>query len=129
MLPSLAVMLGGAVGALLRYAVGQALPYAPWTTLGINWLGCFILGFFLIITMTREGQMRIPNSLRLAISTGVLGGFTTFSTFSVETLTLLQKGDLGRALGYVLASLLGGVVLAWLGTLAARQVQKAGERA
>lgn len=126
MVPSFAVMLGGAVGALLRYGAAQLLPHGYLTTLGINGLGCLILGFFLIITTAESGEVRVPHAFRLGISTGVLGGFTTFSMFSVETWGLLENGDWAEALFYVGSSLLGGLLMAWLGTLLARKVRRAG---
>ncbi|WP_198299800.1 fluoride efflux transporter FluC [Tumebacillus avium] len=112
-----ALMIGGALGASLRLLTGVLLPFGAWTTLGINGLGCLLLGFFL--TYTAGGRLSEP--LRTGISAGVLGGFTTFSTFSVETIAFLQKGLWLQAASYVAASLLGGVILAWCGMLAARK--------
>ncbi|TCP55967.1 CrcB protein [Tumebacillus sp. BK434] len=117
-----ALIFGGALGALLRLLTGLLLPFGAWTTLGINGLGCLLLGFFLPYT----AGGRLPEPLRLGISAGVLGGFTTFSTFSVETLSFLHKGLWLQAALYAAGSLVGGVCLAWCGTLAARKARKAG---
>jgi CrcB protein len=117
-----AVMIGGAAGASLRFLAEAAVPIGAWTTLGVNWLGCLLLGFFLTYTAQNSSMSEV---LRTGISAGVLGGFTTFSTFSVETLTFLQKGLWFQAALYVLASLFGGLMLAWCGFVAARKAGRA----
>lgn len=112
----LAVSLGGGLGAVLRWLAGTSVPGGPWTTMGMNWIGCLALGFF-----GTWALQRVPETVRLGVGTGVLGGFTTFSTFSVETLRFLQAGEVGAAVFYVGASLIGGVLLAALGIRLARR--------
>lgn len=116
----LLVMLGGALGSALRYGLGawvQALagPGFPWSTFLVNTSGSFLIG--VVLRLSLEGGLSAEARLFLAV--GLLGGYTTFSTFSWETLTLLQGGEWLRAWGYVLGSVLLGfaAVLAgyWLG--------------
>lgn len=103
----------GIAGALLRYGIGAAAG-AWWDhsfpgTLIINMLGCLALGLFLA---------RVPaNSLwKATIGSGLIGSFTTFSTFSVETVKLAQEGRAALACGYAFASLAGGLLAAWVGS-------------
>lgn len=111
---ALLVALGGAVGAVLRYAVGvwavQAGPNPrwPWGTLAVNLLGSLAIGL-LAPTLARH------DALRLLVVTGVLGGFTTFSAFSLDALALLHAGRTGAALAYVAVSTVGGLALCALG--------------
>ncbi|WP_309572848.1 fluoride efflux transporter CrcB [Deinococcus sp.] len=117
------VMLGGAVGAAARYGVQLALaPLAvragfPVAVLLINVVGSFLLG----VTVALAGRGAVPEAARLAVGTGVLGAFTTFSTFSVELDGLLGAGRSGAAGLYALLSVVLGVLAAILGrTLGAR---------
>ncbi|MCM2534074.1 fluoride efflux transporter CrcB [Neobacillus pocheonensis] len=123
----LAVGTGGFIGAILRYSVGRVISTPsgfPFGTLVINLLGCLFLAWFFTITAKR---LNINANLKLAIGTGFTGAFTTFSTFSVETLNLLRSNQILIALVYVLVSILGGITLALLGAkLASINVQ--GER-
>jgi CrcB protein len=112
----LLVALGGALGSLLRYALGAWVqdflgPGFPYSTLAINALGSFFLG--LVVGLSLEGVL--SGEARLFLAMGVLGGFTTFSTFSYETVLLLQDGEALKALAYVGLSVGLGVVLALLG--------------
>ncbi len=112
-----AVGLAGSVGALLRYEAGlwthSWWPFTfPLATLAINLTGCLALGWFTAWAARRPG---LPEWLRLGIGTGLIGAYTTFSTFSVETLTLLRDGQAGAAALYVGASLIGGLAFAWAG--------------
>jgi CrcB protein len=112
----LLVMMGGAIGSLLRYLVGawvQGLlgPAFPWSTLFVNALGSLLIGA--VVRLSLEGAL--SGEARLFLAMGVLGGFTTFSTFSYEALILLQDGEVLKALAYVLASLFLGLFLAYLG--------------
>ena len=107
--------MGGAVGSGLRYAVGLTLPGItsgfPWATLTVNLVGSFAIGW--IAASVQQGQL--SENARLLLAVGLLGGFTTFSSFSLETLLLLQQGRLPAALLYISSSLLLGI----LGTVAA----------
>lgn len=117
-----AIAAGGVVGALARYGLGVGFPTAtgtfPATTLAINLTGSLLLGLLVGVLVSRERAHRL---LRPALGTGVLGGYTTFSTFAVEADRLVGSGHVGVAAGYVAASLVGGVAAAALGlVLAAR---------
>jgi CrcB protein len=105
----LIVFFGGGVGAALRYwlsgAVYRYLPADfPYGTLAVNISGCFLIG---ILMSVQEGRFEFEPSLRLLIGIGILGGFTTFSTFSYETAALLRDGQAIQASMNILASLLG----------------------
>ena len=109
-----AIALGGAAGTLARFGVG-AYPQRfsgtfPFSTLAINVLGSLLLGFFMRYFL---GTAAAPE-LRVGLTIGFCGGFTTFSTFSYETVRLLEQGSYGRAATYVASS----VVLSMLATLA-----------
>lgn len=113
-----AVAVGGGVGAFLRFAVGAWVvhhhPAAkfPWATLAVNWVGCLLIG---LIYGWVEDRTMLGVSMRYFLITGLLGGFTTFSAFGVETLYLFKRGESLMAWSYILASVTGGLVLAWQG--------------
>ncbi|MCK9542696.1 MAG: fluoride efflux transporter CrcB [Novosphingobium sp.] len=111
---SLLVASGGAVGSWLRYMVGHAWTKAigpvaasafPWATLTVNVVGSFAMGL-LAGWLARHGTG--GEAWRLLLGVGVLGGFTTFSAFSLEFALLVERGDLGLAAGYVALSLAAG---------------------
>jgi CrcB protein len=120
----LAIAAGGALGALLRYwtsvtvhgRLGAAFPYG---TLTVNVLGSLLMGFLYIWLIER---MAAGPALRAFLLIGVLGAFTTFSTFSMETLNLMESGQFGKALLNVVASVVVCVAAAGAGVLAARQL-------
>ena len=108
----LLVMLGGAFGAGARHLFGRATlsawgPNYPWGTLGVNLLGGLLMGV-LAGTLARIGEG--GESWRLLLGVGVLGGFTTFSAFSLDAINMMQRGDWSMALGYVLASVIGSLL-------------------
>jgi fluoride exporter len=113
--------LGGVVGALARWGVGTAVPHSPdqwpWATLLVNLTGCLVLGALLGAVFAAH-----PDHpwLRPFLGTGVLGGYTTFSTFAVETVELADAGAWVPAVGYVVASVLGGVLAAAAGVVLGR---------
>lgn len=113
----LMVALGGGLGACARFALsGLMLPYTlqekfPWPTFTVNILGCFIAG--LLFAVAEKHNVFSPN-LRLFLFTGVLGGFTTFSAFGLETFYLIRRGDYLIAGSYVLASVLCGLAVLML---------------
>ena len=117
-MPSLIlVMLGGAVGAGARHLVGRAAlslwgPGYPWGTLIVNLAGGLAMGL-LAGSLARFGQG--GENWRLLLGVGVLGGFTTFSAFSLDVMVMLERGDWSTALGYVLASVIGAVAALALG--------------
>ncbi len=112
----LIVMLGGAIGAGLRHLVGAAAlarfgPGFPWGTLTVNLAGGLLIGL-LAGWLVRAGG---SEATRLFLAVGLLGGFTTFSAFSLETYLMLQRGELGIAALYVGSSVIGAIVLLFLG--------------
>jgi CrcB protein len=115
------VMLGGAAGSLARYLVGSALmsrlgPQFPFGTFVVNVSGSFLIG--LLMTLFTERLQPHPN-LRLLLVIGFLGGYTTFSSFEWETLTLVKDGSRWLGLLNVAGSFLLGYAAVWLGALIA----------
>lgn len=109
MIHLLLVALGGAIGASLRHLSGMALmrwlgPSFPYGTLFVNIAGSFAMGLLIGWLAKRTGGA--SNELRLFLATGLLGGFTTFSAFSLDVANLWQRGEISLAFGYVLASVL-----------------------
>ncbi|MBS3820589.1 MAG: fluoride efflux transporter CrcB [Planctomycetes bacterium] len=111
---------GGAAGALCRYGLSETITTHvgkgfPWGTLAVNLAGCFAIGMAIHLVPTPKA----PHELSWLIITGFLGAFTTFSTLSLETHTLLRDGAYAAAAAYVLTSVLAGVALCaagfWLG--------------
>ena len=118
MLNCLVVALGGGIGACLRYLIGliplkESFTF-PVKTLFINLLGCFVIG--LIAAIAAKTTSLSPRTV-LFIKTGLCGGFTTFSTFALETETLLKTRHIGLAMLYVALSVVVGVGLAFAGQL------------
>lgn len=105
------VALGGGIGCACRFAIGHhfgKLGSFPWATFGINVAGSLLLGVLFIVAKDR------PTLLAL-LGAGFCGGFTTFSTFSLETLAMLQSGRWIEAAAYAQGSVLAGLLGAWLG--------------
>jgi len=124
MLVYLAIAIGGTLGCWARYAMtnmiqsiyGRDFPYA---TLLINVLGSFLMGFLFIETLER---LAVSPYIRIGILTGFLGGFTTFSTFAMETLLLAEQGEGGKSILYVALSLILGFFAAFGGAYIARNL-------
>jgi CrcB protein len=116
MLKLLLLFAAGGVGALLRYGLGAAVQrhaaVFPAGTLTVNLLGCLAAGF---AAAAMAGVPGFREEYRIAILGGLLGSFTTLSTFSVETLRLWEVGRHTAAVVYVLGSVIGGLLLAWMG--------------
>lgn len=107
----LLVMIGGGIGAALRYLLGLASlralgPGYPWGTLGANVIGGFVMGLVAGWLATRAAG---GEAIRLFVAVGILGGFTTFSAFSLETMLMIERGELVPALLYVLVSVIASV--------------------
>lgn len=109
------VFLGGGLGAALRWLASTAISGVS-GTLVVNVVGCFLLGF---LAAPGTGA---PGRARLVLGTGVLGGFTTYSTFNLELVEMLARGQAARAAGYLAATVVGGLVAGalgfWLGGVA-----------
>lgn len=116
-MPSLLlVMLGGAVGAGARHLFGRFMlaalgPGFPWGTLGVNLIGGLLMGL-LAGGLARTGG---SEAWRLLLGVGVIGGFTTFSAFSLDTVTMIERGDAGVGLAYVAVSVIGSVAALYAG--------------
>ena len=113
----LCVGLGSFVGGSLRYVVGRWLPAFtghgfPYATLAVNLVGCLLIGFF--YGLFERGQLLNPH-LRLFLTVGICGGFTTFSTFMNESFQLLKNDDFFFLLFYLTLSLIGGFAFLYMG--------------
>lgn len=102
------VAFGGALGSMARYGLGNALTLAlgaefPWGTLLINVLGSFVISFFGVLT-GMNARLPLPAEARIFVTVGICGGFTTFSSFSLQTVELARLGQPGRAALYVALS-------------------------
>ena len=113
--------LGGALGALARWGIAEALPAAPpgwpWATLLVNLTGCLLMGALVAVLTARSPE---PTWARPFLAVGVLGGYTTYSAFAVEVVELVEAGAPVLAAGYVLVSVLGGVLAVAAGAMAVR---------
>jgi fluoride exporter len=112
-----AVALGGAVGSLARYSLDRLIERRsfavfPWATFTINATGCLLIGLVIAALVDRD---HTPAWLRLGLVMGVLGGYTTFSTFAQETLDLIEEGRIDVAALYAFGSLALGVLAVFLG--------------
>ncbi len=106
MIGFVAVAAGGAVGSTLRYGFNLALPrmlggHFPWATFFVNAIGCFAMGYLTALLAVKFSD---DVNLRLFLQTGLLGGFTTFSAFSLDFVTLMQRGEITLAAGYAVGS-------------------------
>jgi CrcB protein len=123
MLPYVLVAIGGAIGSTLRYGTGVAVGSLwrdafPLGTLLINIAGSLVMGLFvgLLARLLPPWQ----NEARLFFAVGVLGGFTTFSSFSLDAITMLERGDALPAAIYVVVSVIGGLLALWVALLVMR---------
>ncbi|MCS4309130.1 CrcB protein [Rheinheimera pacifica] len=117
MLTYLAVAVGGAVGACLRFGINELMVNVlgksfPFGTLLVNILGSFVLGW--LFALFSSGVLAV-SPWRALIAIGLIGAFTTFSTFSLDTVLLIQQGDWLKAIANVLLNVLLCLTLAWLG--------------
>ncbi|MGB5277146.1 MAG: fluoride efflux transporter CrcB [Gammaproteobacteria bacterium] len=118
------IAMGGAIGAVLRYSasvgvyslLGRGFPYG---TLFVNVTGSLLMGILSVLMLERYD---IGAEWRAAVLVGVLGAFTTFSTFSIETLNLLEQGDVMRAATNIVLSVLACLAAVWFGVLLGRQL-------
>jgi CrcB protein len=129
LMASLNVAVGGAAGSVLRYHAGRVVTNLapagsafPWGTLAVNVAGSLMMGA--LIGWLARGSLSEPGaeSARLLLGVGLLGGFTTFSAFSGELVTMLHRGQMGMAAGYVAASLVAGVAAVLAGLVTAQSI-------
>lgn len=120
----IAIAAGGAVGSVLRYwlstwvyaLAGRGFPYG---TLVVNVLGCFAVGVLFVVLLERLSDDTV---LRAGLLIGLIGGFTTFSTFSLETFNLIEEGEWLKALLNMAGSVVLGLGATWIGVLLGRQL-------
>jgi len=121
MMDYLAVAAGGALGCVCRYAM-QQMPMLDgdrtWPTLAVNILGCLLIGLVATLVDSHGGY----RTLRLIVVTGFLGGFTTYSTFALDTATLVRSGEMLRAFGYMAMTLAGGYGAFLIGQFTAEKI-------
>jgi CrcB protein len=121
----ISVALGSIVGAVARFlvsvlCVSQFGDGFPWGTLFVNVTGSFVIGFYAALTGP-DGRLLVSARQRLFVMVGICGGYTTFSAFSLETLRLVQSGNVQTALVYLLVSIITWIASVWIGhALAAR---------
>lgn len=124
MLSAIAVFLGGGIGASLRYLFSlfakKHFGLTHWATFIINILGCLFLGF--IASLSINNPQLLETHLYLFLTTGIAGGFTTFSTFSSENIELLQKGNIFKSFSYISLSLTLGLFAVYCGFALAKLV-------
>ncbi|WP_225095943.1 fluoride efflux transporter CrcB [Streptomyces sp. CoH27] len=117
------VAIGGALGACGRYGLSLAWPTPPgsfpWATFWTNVIGCAVIGVFMVLITDVWAAHRL---IRPFFGTGVLGGFTTFSTYAVEIRRLVDGGRLGIGLAYLAATLCAALAAVWLASAAARRI-------
>ena len=118
-----AVALGSSIGGVFRNAIGEALPTAcatcfPWSTLTVNLLGSLVIGCFATLSAP-NGRILVGNATRHFVITGVCGGFTTFSMFSLETVERLQQGMLDVAMMNVVGTTAFCLLAVWIGHVTA----------
>ena len=117
-----AISVGASCGALCRWGMVLLMQRwlgtgYPWATLFVNALGSFALGFLVIYFLDRT---HLSDLLRLLLTVGFLGSFTTFSTFSVETVRLMEQGSITMSLVHTVGSVVLCIFMAWLGMLVAK---------
>ena len=116
--------LGGAIGAGLRYIVGNVFlrvfgPSFPWATLFVNVAGSLAMGLLIGVLARRTGT---PNEVRIFLATGLLGGFTTFSAFSLDAIAMWERGENLATAGYVVGSVVLSLSALFVGLLLVRSI-------
>lgn len=117
------VGIGGFVGAIMRYAVGLMIPYQltfPIATLTVNLFGSFLLTY---VTFNLFKRFTISEKIKILLTTGLLGSFTTFSTLSAEIITLIENDKFILAFIYIIITVFGGLFMAYLGYLSQRRAE------
>lgn len=123
-----AIAVGGGIGTVARYLLSQAFPAGhgvPWAIFAINVSGCFAIGLVMVYMLDVWPPRRL---LRPFLAIGLIGGYTTFSTYAAGILSLIQDHALARADAYALTSVAAGLVAVWCGVAAARRMSAAPHR-
>jgi CrcB protein len=128
----LVIGIGGALGSMLRFGVGTFIDSSvtksgqifPWGTIVVNITGCFLIGLIATISAPGTGRFMIPPLLLRFITIGILGGYTTFSSFTLQTLNLWNANQRGGAAANVLISVVLCLVGVWLGAALADSINK-----
>jgi len=120
----IAVAIGGAAGAVMRWLMASGVQKMaggafPWGTFAVNAIGSFLLGFLFVWLIERSTASEL---LRLGLTVGFLGAFTTFSTYSLDSIRLLQEGALVLAFGNVIGQVVVCLTLTWIGVQLARTI-------
>lgn len=128
MITYLWIALGGALGSVARYACSSLMAATvgetfPWGTMLVNVVGSFVIGFFAALTGP-DGRMIVPPDIRQFVLVGLCGGYTTFSSFSLQTLGLVRDGDMVRAGANVAMSVGFCLISVWLGAVAAAAINQ-----
>ncbi|WP_084678468.1 fluoride efflux transporter CrcB [Actinopolymorpha alba] len=118
---TLVIAIGGALGALARYGLTLRIPHGsrgfPWSTFLTNVSGCFAIGILMVVILDLPAPHRL---LRPFVGIGILGGFTTFSTYAIETRQLLQVGEPATAAAYLFGTLAAALLAVWCGARGTR---------
>jgi fluoride exporter len=120
------IALGSVLGGVTRYMASLALQFDtafPWATLFVNVTGSFIIGFYARLSAP-DGRLFASAAQRQFVMTGFCGGYTTFSTFSLETFKLMQSGDRRTALVNIAASVVSWLVAVWAGHVLASRINR-----
>lgn len=112
-----AIALGGALGAVGRYALSSQIthwigPGFPWGILLVNVIGCFVMG---VVAELGALMLNLSPEMRAFLTTGILGGFTTFSAFALDSAVMIERGDWMATAAYIAASVLGSILALFLG--------------
>jgi CrcB protein len=123
------IALGSALGGIARYGCSSVVAHSfgetfPWGTLIVNVLGSFVIGFFATVTGP-DGRWLVPPDARQFVMVGVCGGYTTFSSFSLQTLNLIRAGEMGPAANNVFLSVVLCMISVWLGYIAGALINRA----
>ena len=121
---ALAVFFGGAFGALFRFLISEFLPVIKWgmpfTIIGVNFFGCFVMGFLDSLCENKIPSTQVKHFLMI----GLLGGFTTFSTFSLEFSNLVKQGNIMHSFVYVFLSVFTAIAGFWIGYWLAKIIKR-----
>jgi CrcB protein len=124
------IALGGALGSMARYGVSRLFSFwvgetFPWGTLVVNVTGSFVIGFFAVLSGP-DGRAMVAPDMRQFVLVGICGGYTTFSSFSLQTLALIRDGDMVEAGSNIVLSVVLCLVFVWLGSMAGALINRGG---